>query len=94
MCVPESSSARLIIKNRLGLHARAAAKLVRAAGEYQADIRLIRDDGAEADARSVLSLISLGCDYDSRVTIAAEGIDAGRAIEALSGIIEDRFGEE
>lgn len=94
MCVPESSSARLIIKNRLGLHARAAAKLVRAAGEYQADIRLIRDDGTEADARSVLSLISLGCDYDSRVTIAAEGIDAGRAIEALSGIIEDRFGEE
>lgn len=94
MCVPESSSASLTIKNRLGLHARAAAKLVRAAGEYQADIRLIRADGVEADARSILSLISLGCDYDSQVTIAAEGIDADRAIEALSGIIEDRFGEE
>lgn len=94
MCVVESSSAQLVIKNRLGLHARAAAKLAKAAGEYQADIRLINGDGAEADARSVLSLISLGCDYDSQVTIAADGIDARRAISALSGIIEDRFGED
>lgn len=94
MCVVESSSAQLVIKNRLGLHARAAAKLVKAAGDYQADIRLIKSDGAEADVRSVLSLLSLGCDYDSRVTIAAEGVDARRAISVLSGIIEDRFGED
>lgn len=94
MCVVESSSAQLRIKNRLGLHARAAAKLVRTAGEYQAEIRLIKDDGAAADARSVLGIISLGCDYDSRVTIEAEGVDARLAVVALSGLIEDRFGEE
>jgi len=92
MCVVESS-AQLTIRNRLGLHARAAAKLVKAAGAYQAEIRLIKD-GAAADARSVLSLISLGCDYASRVTIEAEGVDARSAVAALSGIIEDRFGEE
>ncbi len=93
MCVLESSSAELTIKNRLGLHARAAAKLVKAAGEYQSDIRVIRN-GTRADARSVLSLISLGCGYDSKVVIEAEGVDAHRAVSALSSIIEDRFGEE
>jgi len=93
MCVSESSSAELTIKNRLGLHARAAAKLVRAAGEYQAEIRVVKN-GETADARSVLSLISLGCPYDTKVKIEAEGIDAGRAVRALTNIIEDRFGEE
>jgi len=93
MCVPECSSAELTIKNRLGLHARAAAKLVRAAEEYQADIRLIKD-GEAVDARSVMGLISLGCAYDSRIILEAEGIDARNAVLALSTIIENRFGEE
>lgn len=93
MCVLENSSAQLTIKNRLGLHARAAAKLVRAAGDYQADIRLIKG-GESADVRSVLALISLGCAYDCQVVLEAEGVDARRAVTALSDIIEARFGEE
>ncbi|MDR0881387.1 MAG: HPr family phosphocarrier protein [Candidatus Adiutrix sp.] len=90
---PVSSSAELTIKNRLGLHARAAAQLVRAASCFQAAIRLVKN-GEAADARSVLGLISLGCAYDSLVTIEAEGVDAHLAIQALTTIIEDRFGEE
>ncbi|MDR1045939.1 MAG: HPr family phosphocarrier protein [Candidatus Adiutrix sp.] len=93
MCVCESSSAELTIKNRLGLHARAAAKLVQAAEEYQSEIKLLKN-GEAADVRSLLSLISLGCDYDSKVVLQAEGVDANRAVSALSGIIEGRFGEE
>ncbi len=93
MCVVESSSTELTIKNRLGLHARAAAKLVIAAGDYQADIRLLAGKDA-ADARSVLSLISLGCVYNSKVVIEAEGVDAKHAVIALSQIIENGFGEE
>lgn len=93
MCVPECRSAELTIKNRLGLHARAAAKLVRAAEEYKAEIRLIKD-GEAADARSVMGLISLGCAYDCKIVLEAEGIDAHNAVTALSNIIEDRFGEE
>lgn len=89
----EISSAELTIKNRLGLHARAAAKLVRAAGGYQSEIRVVKD-GEIADARSVLSLISLGCAYDSRIVIEAEGVDAKNAVMALSSIVEERFGEE
>ena len=83
----------MVIKNRLGLHARAAAKLVQAAGGYRADIRLVKD-GEKADARSVLSLISLGCAEGARITIEAEGVDASSAVSALSDIIEARFGEE
>ncbi|UQZ90351.1 HPr family phosphocarrier protein [Deltaproteobacteria bacterium Smac51] len=93
MCVQEVSSAELVIKNRLGLHARAAAKLVKAASEYESEIRLVKD-GEAADARSVLSLISLGCSYDTTVVIEAEGQDAPHAINALKDIIENRFGEE
>lgn len=93
MCVQESSAIDLVIKNRLGLHARAAAKLVQAASAYEADIRLVKN-GETADARSVLSLISLGCAYDCAVRLEAEGIDAPRAVKALTNIIEDRFGEE
>lgn len=94
MCLAESvSSAELTIKNRLGLHARAAAKLVKAAGEYQADIRLIKGNEA-ADARSVLSLISLGCPYDTKVTLTAQGEDADLAVVALSSLIKSGFGEE
>ena len=93
MCVQAISSADLVIKNRLGLHARAAAKLVRAASEYESDIRVVKG-GEAADARSVLSLISLGCAYDCPVRIEAEGRDASHAIEALADIIENRFGEE
>ncbi len=93
MCVQEISSAELVIKNRLGLHARAAAKLVKAASEYESNIRLVKD-GETADARSVLSLISLGCAYDCAVRIEAEGRDAPRAIRALTDIIENCFGEE
>ncbi|MDR2945307.1 MAG: HPr family phosphocarrier protein [Candidatus Adiutrix sp.] len=93
MCVLECSSAELTIKNRLGLHARAAAKLVTAAGGYQAEIRLIKN-GEAADARSLTGLISLGCGYDCRITLEAEGADAPQAVSALSAIIEERFGEE
>jgi len=94
MCLSASvSSAELTIKNRLGLHARAAAKLVKAAGEYQADIKLVKN-GEEADARSVLSLISLGCPYDTKVMLKAQGIDADVAVVALSNLIQSGFGEE
>ncbi|MDR2725296.1 MAG: HPr family phosphocarrier protein [Candidatus Adiutrix sp.] len=83
----------LVITNRLGLHARAAAKLVQAAQAYQADISLVKD-GEKADARSLLSLISLGCAEGSRVTVEAAGADALKAVLAVKTLFEERFGEE
>ena len=89
----ETISVELTIKNLYGLHARAAAKLVKAANSYQSEIRVVKGDDI-ADARSVVSLISLGCAYDSRIVIEAEGVDAQSAVTALSSIVEERFGEE
>ena len=89
----ETETRELVITNRLGLHARAAAKLVQAAQAYQADIRLVRD-GEKADARSVLSLISLGCAEGTRVTVEAEGADALNAVLAVKSLFEEGFGEE
>ena len=83
----------LVIKNRLGLHARAAAKLVQAVEAYQAEICLVKD-GGKADARSLLSLISLGCAEGSRVTVVAEGVDALSAVLAVKSLFEEHFGEE
>ncbi len=93
MCLEENCSASVVIKNRLGLHARAAAKLVQAAASFDADIRLLKG-GEAADARSVLSLISLGCACDCAVRLEAFGRDAAMAVRALTDIIENRFGEE
>jgi len=83
----------IIITNRLGLHARAAAKLVRTVEAYQAEVRLVKD-GEKADARSVLSLISLGCAEGARVTVEAEGSDALSAVLAIQNLVTEGFGEE
>jgi phosphocarrier protein NPr len=89
----ETLTRTLVIKNRLGLHARAAAKLAKASQPFKARVAVAHEE-LEADARSVLSLISLGCAYNSEVILLAAGEDAPAALSALSAIIEDKFGEE
>ncbi|MDR1051994.1 MAG: HPr family phosphocarrier protein [Deltaproteobacteria bacterium] len=89
---PPTLSATLTIKNRLGLHARAAGKLVEAAGRFKSRVLLVKDD-AEADIRSIVSLISLGCPYNTEVVLLATGPDAPQALAALTDIIDNRFGE-
>ncbi|MDR1658148.1 MAG: HPr family phosphocarrier protein [Deltaproteobacteria bacterium] len=86
-------SRKVTIKNRLGLHARAAAKLAMAAQAFKADVSLYHEQ-FEADVRSILSLISLGCAYNSEVVLQAAGEDASDALKTLTAIIENRFGEE
>ncbi|MDR0622499.1 MAG: HPr family phosphocarrier protein [Deltaproteobacteria bacterium] len=83
---------KLVIKNRLGLHARAAGKLVEAAQPFKSKIFLVKDD-CQADVRSILSLISLGCPYNTEVVLKASGEDADQALLAVASVIENRFGE-
>jgi phosphotransferase system HPr (HPr) family protein len=86
-------SHKTIIRNRLGLHARAAAKLAKAAEGFKAEVTLVKDE-LEANARSILSLLSLGCAYNCQVIVRAAGEDAHDALQTLLAIIEDGFGEE
>ncbi|MEW5723887.1 MAG: HPr family phosphocarrier protein [Thermodesulfobacteriota bacterium] len=83
----------LVIKNRLGLHARAAAALVRVAQQYESDLA-VEKDGQSVDAKSVLSLIGLECPWGTRVLVRARGADSGPALEAVASLIENKFGEE
>jgi phosphocarrier protein HPr len=82
-----------IIKNRLGLHARAAALLVRAANKYRADI-WVEKDGLVADAKSIMGVMMLAAELGSRVKVKAEGSDARKAVRALGRLIKRGFGED
>lgn len=81
------------IVNKLGLHARASAKLVTLASKFTADVRLKKDE-REVSAKSILNIIMLAAGIGSRVTLIAEGADAEQAIEELAALVADRFGEE
>lgn len=81
------------IVNRLGLHARAAAKLVTLAGRYHADIR-VRGPSREVSGKSIMGVLMLAAAQGSEITLIADGDDAAEAVDALTQLIADRFGEE
>ena len=85
-------SADVTIVNKLGLHARAAAKLTHLAGNYQSDIWLSRS-GRRVNAKSIMGVMMLAAGQGTSVLIEAEGADAEEAIAALTRLIADRFGE-
>ncbi len=81
------------ILNRLGLHARAAARFVHTAAGYQARVTAGRD-GHVMDGKSILGILLLGASRGTTIEITAEGADEGAAIEALVALVEGRFGED
>jgi phosphocarrier protein HPr len=85
-----SASAEIV--NKLGLHARAAAKLTHLAGNYQCDIWLSRS-GRRVNAKSIMGVMMLAAGKGTSVLIEAEGADAEQAISALTKLIADKFGE-
>ncbi|TMH29454.1 MAG: HPr family phosphocarrier protein [Betaproteobacteria bacterium] len=80
------------IVNRLGLHARAAAKLTHIASGFQSDIWLSRA-GRRVNAKSIMGVMMLAAGQGSTVTIEAQGTDAQAALAALTRLIAERFGE-
>ncbi len=82
----------LTIINKLGLHARAAAKLVTLAAGFEADVRLRRDD-REVDAKSIMGVMMLAAGKGTRLEVIASGPDAQVAVERLQQLVMDRFGE-
>jgi phosphocarrier protein len=81
------------IVNRLGLHTRAAAKLVQMAGEFASKLHLVKD-GEVVDAKSILGVLLLAASQGTRVIVRAEGEDEEQAMAAVVGLIADRFQEE
>lgn len=83
----------LSIINRLGLHARAAARFVNLASQYQATIEVERD-GQRVNGKSIMGVMMLAAAQGSTITIHAAGDDAEQALGALSKLVAQRFGEQ
>ena len=81
------------IVNRLGLHARAAAKLVHTANQFESRVWLIKD-GEEVDAKSILGILLLAAAQGSRVVVRCHGEDEEQALHAVTELIEDGFQED
>lgn len=81
------------IKNKLGLHARAAAKIVSVTSRFSALVTLERD-GIQADGQSILGILTMACQKGTCLSVTAEGIDASDAMEALESLFNAKFDEE
>ena len=85
---------RLQVTGRLGLHARAAANLVRVAGRFKSSLTLHRLDGdLEADAKSILSILTLAASRGTELRVVANGIDEEEALDAVVGLFSRDFDE-
>lgn len=82
-----------VIRNRLGLHARAAALLVKIANRFTSEI-LIEKDGMEVNAKSIMGILMLAASKGSKITLKVEGKDSIQALQVLGELIENKFGED
>ena len=80
------------IRNRLGLHARAAAQFVKNASAFQSDVWVERD-GQKVNGKSIMGLLVLACPLGARLTVKVEGVDEQTALANLGKLVEDGFGE-
>jgi phosphocarrier protein HPr len=80
------------IVNKLGIHARPAAEIVKTASKFGSSITIVRDD-LEVNGKSIMGVMMLAAEQGSTIDIKAEGADAEAALDALSAVIADGFGE-
>jgi phosphocarrier protein HPr len=83
----------LMIENRLGLHARAAAQIVKSASAYASKITLTKD-GLDVDGKSIMGIMMLAAAKGSSVLVEAHGDDEERALLGLEQLFKDKFGEK
>jgi phosphocarrier protein len=82
----------VVLKNRLGLHARAAAKVVHTAAHYQSRITLSKD-GEDVDGKSILGLLLLAAGKGTPIVVRTDGEDEAEAMSALTDLVDRRFDE-
>jgi len=80
------------ISNKLGLHARASAKLTKLAGNFQSDVFMTRN-GRRVNAKSIMGVMMLAAGIGSDIELETDGVDEAAAMKALTALIEDKFGE-
>jgi phosphocarrier protein HPr len=80
------------IVNKLGIHARPAAEIVKTAGKFKSNITIVRDD-LEVNAKSIMGVMMLAAEFGSTIVLRATGDDAEAALDALCAVIANKFGE-
>jgi len=83
----------IVVKNKLGLHARPSALFVRQASKFKSDITLIKD-GVEVNGKSIMGLMMLAAEMGSKIIIRANGEDEEKALDALVTLFENKFDED
>ena len=83
----------LLIENKLGLHARAAAQIVKSASVYTSKITLMKD-GLEVDGKSIMGIMMLAAAKGSSVMLEVRGEDEGQALAGMEQLFRDKFGEK
>lgn len=83
---------RVTLCNRLGLHARAASKLVSTAAEFESRVNVVRDD-RRVNAKSIMGVLMLAAPVGTEIEIECDGADEDDALAALVALVNDRFGE-
>ncbi len=84
---------KVTIKNKLGLHARAASAFVKLSSKFEADVALRKDEQV-IDGKSILGIMTLAASKGSELVISTDGADADQAIQELTGLIDAGFGED
>lgn len=82
----------IVVSNKLGLHARASAKLVQLVQGFKSTVWLV-SKGREVNAQSIMGVMMLAAEFGSTITIKATGEDAEQALDALQAVIDNKFGE-
>ena len=80
------------IVNKLGLHARAAARFVTLASGFESDVQLVRGD-REVNGKSIMGVMMLAAGKGTEIELVADGPDEEQALQRLAGLVEERFGE-
>jgi phosphocarrier protein HPr len=83
----------VLVENKLGLHARASAKFVKLASEFESDITLSRNDQT-VNAKSIMGIMMLAAGKGTMLRLCADGNDEDKAIESLIALVNDYFGED
>lgn len=81
-----------VISNRLGIHARVAAQIVKVANQFQSEVWITKNDST-VSGKSILDILTLVCPQGSKVRVSASGDDASEAMEALAALFQTKFGE-
>jgi phosphotransferase system HPr (HPr) family protein len=91
-----SKTLEIVVTNKVGLHARPAALFVKEASRYSSKVLVenMSRNTAAVNARSILSVLSIGVNQNDRIRLTADGADEEQAIEGLLGLIERNFGEK